>query len=211
MDDRFEMVEGYMWPKSDRDCRAVVFRTAQDMDPAIEQCLQHRTVVQAGGNCGVWPNYLSSRFDNVITFEPDPDNFECLAHNVAPKLNVECFNVALGERAGTADMVRSPRNIGAHYLTEEMQRGEVQIRVFDQMMMLPNLDYICLDIEGHEMPALKGMRHHIDMFRPVIQIEDKGLSERYGYKKGDTEKWLAKEFGYAVSHRIARDVILVCL
>ncbi|MEO8531020.1 MAG: FkbM family methyltransferase [Deltaproteobacteria bacterium] len=66
----------------------------------------------------------------------------------------------------------------------------------------------CLDIEGAEMPALLGAKELIERCLPVIQIEDKGLSRKFGYEKGDAEAWLAMEFGYVVRARPGRDVIL---
>lgn len=205
---RFKIVNGYQWPINDRDCAAVVFKTTHDMDYAMELCKHKRIAVQAGGNCGVWPNYLADHFESVITFEPDPTNFECLVANA--KKNVSCYNYGLGNENIVVSMVREQRNIGAHYINDASDKEGIQIKALDSMMLLPYLDYVCLDIEGYEMMALEGMYAMLDMHRPVIQIEDKGLSEKYGVKKGDAERWLAEHFGYEVKYRVARDVILAC-
>lgn len=197
-------VNGFWWPKKDRDCRAVVFDSVVDMLPALALTEGRKVAVQAGGNCGVWAAWLAERFEKVITFEPDHENFACLVENVPA--NVSAVNAGLGLERGRYGMVRDPANIGAHYISDD---GEDSIIVRLDDTPFEFLDYLCLDIEGHEMPALLGAAKTIQRHRPVIQLEDKGLSERYGYKKGDAENWLAK-FGYTVRCRIARDVILAC-
>ena len=37
---------------------------------------------------------------------------------------------------------------------------------------LYNCDFIKIDVEGHEVPVLKGMRHTIDKYKPAIYLED---------------------------------------
>jgi hypothetical protein len=76
-------------------------------------------------------------------------------------------------------------------------------------LSLPNCDLIYLDIEGYEMLALFGAANTISNYFPVIAVEDKGLSETFGYKKGDIEYYLIHEWDYKVVERPGRDVILV--
>lgn len=197
-------VNGFWWPEQDRHCRAVVFKSVVDMVPALALTDRRVVAVQAGGNCGVWAAWLAERFAKVMTFEPDHENFSCLVKNVPD--NVAAFNEGLGAKRARFGMSCDPYNIGAHYLSEG---DKVSIVTLDEMQP-EACDYLCLDIEGHEMPALIGAADTIALYRPVIQIEDKGLSERYGYAKGDAEAWLGEQFGYQVRHRIARDVILSC-
>ena len=199
----FIEVNGFIWPKDDRECRKVVFSTTSDMKVALEHCKAFNLAVQAGGNCGVWPAYLAKRFDRVWTFEPDPVNYECLRQNVPG--NVRHHKAALGEDPGNVSLYRIPGNIGAHSINES-GRG-MEMFTLDQFR-LEACDFLCLDIEGYELKALKGAYNTIKKFHPVIQIEDKGLSTPYGYQKGDAEEWLAAEFGYKVIQRIHRDVIL---
>lgn len=196
-------VKGYRWPASDRHCRAVVFNTTPDMDIALSHVKHFDVALQAGGNMGVWANHLSRKFKRVVTAEPDPLNFRCLIENVSD--NVECIRAAFGQEVGTTGMKTFGDNVGAHYLEGDGDIGIITIDSLD----LPALDYLCLDLEGYEMPAIRGAAETIGKWRPVIQIEDKGLSEKYGYKKGDAERYLFRNFGYRVVARVHRDVILV--
>lgn len=197
------MENGLVWPEKDRDCAKVVFTTTGDMEPAIAHCRAKRIAVQAGGNCGVWPMWLSERFEAVYTFEPDPTNFFCLAQN-CKRPNIFCYQAALGDSPMFIDMKRDERNIGAHYVQGSGFIPTLKIDDFG----FEQCDYICLDIEGYEQKALLGAIETIDRCHPVIQIEDKGLSDKYGTSKGDIEKWLCEQFGYKVVDRPHRDVIL---
>ena len=195
---------GYVWPAADVDCWRAVFNSVEDMDPAIVQCRQRKVAVQAGGNCGVWANWLALRFDQVITFEPDIDNYACLFANKAD--NVTAYNFALGDFESDSVLFRKdPDNVGAHTISEE-GGSTVAMRKLDRFV--GECDFLCLDVEGFEMMALLGGSEMIRRSRPVIQIEDKGLSEPHGIKKGDVVSWLKKEFGYREIAKIKRDVIL---
>lgn len=195
-------VNGFVWPDGDVACRAVVFNSVGDMLPALDLCEGRDVAVQAGGNCGVWAAWLADRFNTVVTFEPDPTNFACLRQNVPG--NVIPYEAALGAKHDLTDMVRDRKNCGAHYL--KPGSGPIAVHPLDALS-LRACDYLCLDVEGYEMLALIGAEETIRAHHPVIQIEDKGLSEKFGYAKGDAEKWL-RRFGYKVRRRVARDVIL---
>lgn len=195
-------VNGMVWPKHDRHCRAVMFGSERDMEPALELVRKREIVVQAGGNCGWWPRELAKTFGLVYTFEPDPVNYHCLSQNVPA--NVDHRQAGLGHQKGEAALVVDPLNVGAHYVKKGADFPVITV----DSLGLEACDYLCLDIEGYEMLALKGAQKTIDKFHPVVQIEDKGLSRKYGFEKGDAEKWLAANYGYVVRHRVKRDVIL---
>jgi len=54
-------------------------------------------VIQAGGNCGLYPKQYSKIFNNVVTIEPDSRNFFCLCENVKEN-NVVKYQKALIEQ-----------------------------------------------------------------------------------------------------------------
>jgi FkbM family methyltransferase len=202
----FRQERGLWWPETDTECARVVFDTAVDLEAALPHVRDFGLCVQAGGNCGVWPLWLSERFEIVLTFEPDHLNFTALAANTHARPNIIRTQAALGDRAGLIGLAREPGNCGAHFVSGA---GNVPtIRIDD--LGLPACGLICLDIEGAEMPALIGAMELIERCRPVVVIEDKGLSERFGYKKGDAEQWLADLAGYEVIARPHRDVVLAC-
>lgn len=195
--------DGFVWPASDRECRRFVVAWMEDLNVSLPLCENRRVAVQAGGNVGTWPLALADEFDTVYTFEPDPLNFYCLARNCANP-NIIKFQAALGNERGLVGMHTDPRNVGAHYIEGS---GRIPIMRIDDLG-LEVCDFICLDIEGYEMEALKGAHETLLRHHPVIHLEDKGLSEKYGTKKEEVVDMLVNLYGYTVRARVHRDVIL---
>ena len=193
------------FPPRDIDCRAVVPFQIGDVKHALKHVIDFDICIQAGGNVGYWPLYLSDIFKKVYTFEPDQQNYDCFLENVdVPNVFIE--QKALGHIDGVRGSLDGDlRNCGAYQIVED--GDDFEMTTVDALS-LPSCGFLCLDIEGYELHALVGARDTIVEFSPVIMLEDKGLSDRYGSKKGDVEIYL-EQFGYEVVHRIHRDVILV--
>jgi FkbM family methyltransferase len=201
----FKRVNGMKWPASDTDCMAVVFNTLSDLDLALSFVAGRSVVIQAGGNCGVWPKHLAKHFDMVVTFEPEPSNFDCLVENCSER-NIITIWGALGASSNGVSMIlpEGDRNMGACAIGGV---GSIpMIRIDDIHLRIPSLDFIQLDVEGYELEVLKGAEAMISKFHPLLMIEDKGLSEKYGAPQGWSEKYLA-ERGYRVAARVNRDII----
>ena len=200
-DGEFKKIDGWWFPASDRAAAQSVLEYSDDVDEILTHTKGRKLALQAGGNVGVWPQKLAESFTDVITLEPDRENFTCLEMNVTAK-NVRSINAALGDARGKAGLSRDESNIGAHYIVD----GEefTVMRIDD--LRLPSCDLICLDIEGYELNALKGGVKTIEKFKPTIVCEDKGLSLRYGSREGDIAEFLA-HFGYRPIAKLHRDVV----
>lgn len=201
----YRLENGFLWVADDTEAARVAWRDLNEAETAADLCKHRRTVVQAGGNMGVWPLHLSKTFDRVITFEPCPVNFRALVWNTAEATNVLALPFALSDRHGEwCDLERTSGNAGAHQVVQG-----INIPVMDiDALGLDDVDLIYLDIEGSEMAALKGAEATIKRCHPVIAFEDKGHSLRYGVKEGATEAFLMA-LGYRVHSRPKRDVIMV--
>ena len=177
----YRIERGLLWPATDVGGPAVMQASASVLDAVYQHCESFDVAVQAGGHCGVWPDALGRKFAHVYTFEPDPMNFRCLCAN-APAENVFKFNAALDVLVGGIEMIRRPDNTGANCIGGA---GPIPSLRLDALG-LSACDLICLDVEGYEMASLKGAEATIEAHRPVIVIEDKGCSERYGIAIGET-------------------------
>lgn len=202
--DGYTYKRGLLWPAEDDETRRVSQLAEGDIAIVCGHCPDRRVVVQAGGNCGLWPRALGKLFQFVYTFEPDPVNFRCLCAN-APAENVFKFNAALGVDRGCVDLGRNPKRVGSHYVSGT---GPIPTLRIDDLA-LDVCDLIYLDVEGYEQFALAGAAETITRCRPTIAVEDKQTSERYGIAKGGTAEWLMAQFNYRIGERMRRDVVLV--
>lgn len=194
---------GFWWPQHDELCHPIVPDQAADLEQVIPLCKQRRIAVQAGGNVGVWAKRLERDFDKVITFEPDPTNFRCLALNL-PEMNVIKFQAALGHRPGMVAMDLDIHNVGAHRVIA----GNGTVCITLDSLNLPACDLLYLDVEGYEMPAILGATDTIQFHKPVIAYEAKGLGTQYGFSD-ESLYGLLKEHGYREALRLHRDIIMV--
>jgi FkbM family methyltransferase len=198
-----KLVEGWQVPDIDECCINALLVELPDLNVSYTHMNQFRTVIQAGGNIGVYPATMARQFERVITVEPDLVNYQALLLNVAGHANIEHHWAAFGDKIGTASVDHPyPENIGAHQLKAG---SEVRVLTIDSFCV-DNCDFIQLDIEGYEHLALLGAEKTIKKTYPVITLELKGLGSRYGYTDEDTIG-LLQDWGYEIVGRVNRDVI----
>lgn len=186
------------------------FKDLKGLDEALLLVPGRDTVVQAGGNLGLFPKRLAEEFRRVITFEPDPVLFSNLNHN-APESNIEAIQAALGNSyepvavsSRRRDATGKPDHEG---LTHVCGPGSIpQTRLDD--LGLASCDLIYLDIEGYEWNALRGAVETIQRCRPVLVIEINKNVVFAGYTKQDFRAWILA-LGYRFVKRVNSDDIFV--
>jgi FkbM family methyltransferase len=202
-------ISSWRWPEKDKKL-VQVFDHVADIDLFMKYVSNTRVCVQAGGACGIWPLRFSQLFDQVITFEPQPDNFRCLLFNTGGADNIEAINAPLSNGHGKYSIsndITELENYGAGYVVPD-GNGLSAVRIDD--LELPYCDLIQLDIEGHEKEALQGGAETIAKHKPVIVLEEKPLNHMHGWDHQSPRKWLEREFGYFQVDAIHRDVVLTC-
>jgi len=141
-----------------------------------------RNVVHAGAFFGDMLHTLSKSAATVYAFEPVLENFVFAKKN-AERLglaNVVLVNAGLGEENGLLPIRTTDKqgrfigggstfNTGA--LNEQHVYETVPVFRIDSLPV-QDIALIELDVEGFELPALKGARATIERDRPVILIED---------------------------------------
>ncbi|MBN2562059.1 MAG: FkbM family methyltransferase [Phycisphaerae bacterium] len=150
-----------------------------------------RRAVDVGANIGCVTLLLSRwvmETGRVYSFEPVPDTYAVLAHNVR-KLglrNVELFNCGLSSVEERARMLVPAYASGAENLYESrLVQGEasdagryvdVQLRRLDDCLADTEsaVDFIKVDVEAHELEMVRGAEDIIRRFRPALFIEVDG-------------------------------------
>jgi FkbM family methyltransferase len=138
-------------------------------------------VLDLGANVGNYAARLSKLVGatgRVLAFEPVPQTFELLTANVArfPLRNVTLFNVAVSNQFALHGM-RVPvlqsgvQNPYMAHLTEDGAEMSVLCLPVDSLAIQRPVRLIKIDVEGHELAALQGMKRLIERDRPVLIIE----------------------------------------
>jgi FkbM family methyltransferase len=209
----FIRVKGWLWPAKDIHARKALLDrgTDKDIDVALKHMgPQRRSVLQAGGHCGVWARKLAGVFRNVYTFEPDPINFACLVANTRAHAGVHRYQAALGARGGHIALKRDNKaNTGAFHVDPEGLDFDATPLMTIDSLSLTELDLLILDIEGYEELALRGGQTTIESNQPVIMIEEKGLDAKHFASEAGAASRFLNTLGYVQVERVARDSIFV--
>jgi FkbM family methyltransferase len=189
------------WPETDHNpekCHHRVMSRHKDADEVTRRCVNRRLAIQAGGHAGVWANRLARSFKKVLSFEPDPNLFQCLLRN-ATAPNIQVYEQALGEKSCQAKML--PHASAGSWKIDPNGTVEVPMTIIDYLG-LEQCDAILLDIEGYELKALEGARRTITRFKPVILLEE-------GKRKHEIRAYMQKEFNYRAEKKAHDDMVFV--
>jgi len=169
-DEEVDGVRGWWWPKNDEGAWVGPSKDWIGLKNSFQYLKSRKVVVQAGGNCGLYPRLLSEVFERVYTFEPDIFNFHFLNRN-CQKENIIKINAALGEMnklVGTSRSGFGSENCGSFTTKDDISL--IPVFTIDQLA-LDYCDMIMLDCEGYEPNIIVGAMDTISKYRPVITLE----------------------------------------
>lgn len=161
------------------------------------------------GACFGWYSVLLSHVvgerGQVHSFEPVPDNRECLLTNLALNhaSNVKVNTFALGDKECSTKiyvpMDGVSGSLKAHAKLEDCKILEINVSTLDKYVTdneLNRIDFIKADIEGAEFLMLKGAEFTLRKYRPILMLEVQAHSTKlFGYVPEDLFEWL-KKIGY---------------
>ena len=138
-----------------------------------------------GANVGVFTKHLSGMAKQVLAIEPFPTTFSYLSNNVKALAlkNVSVFQTALSDRCGTVSMEPgryrdgTPNNLYMTHITAH--EGTIPSLTIDSLD-LPRIDFVKLDVEGHERQVIAGAAQMISRSKPTWLIETDPDSELFG-------------------------------
>lgn len=178
------------------------------MEAVLSHVARRGVAVQAGGNLGIFPKYLSERFGTVYSFEPEPELFRMATCN-APEKNIVWMQAALGSEHGQVGMSRVRRGVGNSHegIAHVSGGGNIPVLLVDDLA-LDVCDLLYLDIEGHELLALQGARETIARCRPVVACEINKSLEFTSHTEEDVRAFVRMQ-GYEHAGRVRSDEIFV--
>lgn len=137
-------------------------------------CPPGRTAVDVGAWYGPWTMRLARLSAAVVALEPMPGLADLLARS-APD-NVRVVAAAASDRIGTARMWTSADGRGVRGVSALTRRPghdaslDVDLITLDSLS-LRDVGFVKVDVEGHEIAALRGARDTILRERPLLMIE----------------------------------------
>ena len=134
------------------------------------------TVVDVGAWWGPWTYWLSRKAEHVVTIEPVPHLAAFLRRVTAD--NVELIEAALSDRPGVTELFVPTGGSGSEgrstveprVASGERSKVEVKLTPLDDLD-LHDVAFVKIDVEGHELPVLRGATRTLTQQRPVILIE----------------------------------------
>jgi len=158
-------------------------------------------VIDIGANIGYTTAVFSDAPSKVVyAFEPDPDNFRCLARTLRGRNNVVLIQGGVGA-SDCSGVLRSVVSGGVkqHALSRvevcnDTQATSVSIHSVDSFRR--NIDGVIglvkIDVEGFEVEVLRGMTATVARDRPALYVEVCGEKALKAY--GD----FASQYGYSI-------------
>lgn len=154
--------------------------------------LANRVVYEVGAFQGILTLFFSSRAKEVIAYEPNPPSYNRVMQNLRlnDRRNVRVRNLAVGEHAGSITLLSDPLmpggtsgdpTVAGQIKGSSSTATAVQVPVvrLDEDIPsagLPPPNLIKIDIEGMELPALKGMAETLKRHQPDLYMEMHGAT-----------------------------------
>ncbi len=143
--------------------------------------------VDVGANVGNYSARLSQLVGpagRVFSFEPVGETFELLTANMArlPLKNVSLFNAAASDSVGVRGMTvpLGEGQLQNPYMAQltEGARGDfaVMCMTVDALALPQRVSLVKVDVEGHELSAITGMRRLLERDHPVLIVEGRDAS-----------------------------------
>ena len=132
-----------------------------------------------GSHIGTWAYILMDNFDFVHCFEPIKIHQDCWRKNIDKYKNSKLYPMALGNKDDKIKMMYPEETTVATYVEGHNYNGKGKQILFDNIPMttldsfeFTDVDFIKIDVEGHQLEVIKGAEQTILKNKPYILVED---------------------------------------
>lgn len=168
----------------------------------MRHCVIRNLFIDIGAHVGWFCNYAAeAKFKNIIAFEPDEDNYDCLLENTKHLSNLQSFNIGLSrEYQSVKKVIDCDNNTGAIHFEPD---GDYMFCALDRIVAPVSSGAVMkIDVQGMEADVLVGASEFIERSKPIILIEMKHMQKR------NTEaEYVLADFGYQKEQQIGKDEI----
>lgn len=181
-----------------------------DLCQFIEQQVKAgQTCLDIGANIGAISLALAEKVGpqgRVYAFEPSPRIFPFLKKNTLKHPQIESLETALSSKKGTTVFYQAPEHkfgMGTLSALEGWVPAEVKTETLDgfcQAAVLGRVDFIKIDVEGHEADVFRGGRETLSKNHQVIIVfEFSDWAEKNAYGQCGESPRLLAEMGFELA------------
>ncbi|MFL9608930.1 FkbM family methyltransferase [Methylobacillus sp. Pita2] len=156
--------------------------------------IRPETSLDIGANIGNHTLVIADYSRRLIAFEPVDFIFQALTINIEQNhaKHAEAVNAGLSNLAQEVDIfIPDNANLGSSSLEimeSSGQKLKISTLVGDDYLAqqeVKQVDFIKMDVEGHEVPALQGLKHTIQIQQPLLLLEYKNQKTIDGFIGND--------------------------
>lgn len=148
------------------------------------------SIVEIGGHIGfisLWFNELSKSNGEIFVFEPGSNNLPYIRRNTQKATRIILIEKAVGSEVGAIifyedsltghnnSVVKNfdgyKANSEASFVKSNIEEKSVPLTTIDYELSAKKIDFIKIDIEGGEYPAVLGAKKTIAINHPAMMIE----------------------------------------
>ena len=154
------------------------------------------TSIDIGAHIGSYSIFLSKYFKKVYSFECNPTTFRILRLNSELVKNIEIFNLFLSNSNKNVFLKINELDSGHCY--QSKKHSNIKVRSVNTEKFLTHkikkkIEFIKIDVEGHESDILMSIKNLLIKNKPIILFES--LDSEY-YKGSKSSFEILKKIGY---------------
>lgn len=212
---------GFFFSKQGSITESLPYQQKQ-RDYALSFVEKQQNAIDIGSNIGTWSLPLCNVFNTVYAFEPHPENRECFFKNLESVNNYTLYPYALSdiesimplyvhnEACGNISLdyngiMTGPTNINERPKNTDVNKIDVEVKRLDSFD-LSNIDFIKIDVQGHEFKVLKGAEQLLSHQSPVLCLELPQRNDEEKAYRTEITQWLS-QFGYRMQGNVGKETV----
>ncbi len=157
--------------------------------------------IDIGGNRGIYSYYISKLCKRIEIFEPNPTCFNILESWASSIEGINVHNLALSNEEGISKLfIPIDLNGVEHDSSGSIQKNTSSNSRFEMVELqrldafrFEKIDFIKIDVEGHELSVLEGAKQIINDYKPALLVE---IEQRHNKEPIEEIFNFIKSYGY---------------